>query len=163
MVTTTSIGRAIQLGVASGIRSSIPLALVARAGTNDVIALRGERPFELLTRRHVANVLMLAIPGEIVIDKLPFTPKRTDLGPLVGRMILGATAAGAAAAGEGESIPVATGVGALAAAWGSFAATGARLALDQRGATDILVGLFEDALAIALALSALPQRAGKIV
>jgi uncharacterized membrane protein len=163
MVSTTSLGRAALLGIGTGIRSMTPVTLTARAASNGLLPLKGERPFDVLTRPHVADLLTVALIGEDVADKLPFTPKRTDIGPLIGRMIFGAGVAGAAAAGEGESIPLATGVGALGAAWGSFAATGARLSLAERGIPSPLVGLLEDVLAMALTAAALGKRIGTIV
>jgi uncharacterized membrane protein len=163
MVSTTSLGRAAVLGIGTGIRSMTPLALTARAATNGSLPLKGERPFDVLTRPHVADLLALALIGEDMVDKLPFTPKRTDIGALIGRMIFGAAVAGAVAAGEGESIPLATGVGALGAAWGSFAATGGRLSLAERGVSSTIVGLLEDGLAVALTVAALGKRAGTIV
>jgi uncharacterized membrane protein len=144
------------IGAASGLRSQMGMAAVILGTSPEALPSK-------LRGKAVTPVAVTFALGELVVDKLPFTPKRTDIGPLIGRMIFGAGVAGAAAAGEGESIPLATGVGALGAAWGSFAATGARLSLAERGIPSPLVGLLEDVLAMALTAAALGKRTGTIV
>jgi uncharacterized membrane protein len=163
MVSATSLSRAVQLGVGTGIRSMSPLALVSRAGAVDALQLPRETPFALLARKDVANVLTACAVLELVADKVINLPRRTARAPLLARMVLGAASAGAAAAGEGESVPLATGIGALAAAWGAFASTGARLALDERGFPDAAIGVAEGGIVVALCLAAIPALARKIV
>jgi uncharacterized membrane protein len=163
MVSATSISRAVQLGVSTGVRSMTPIALVSRAGVADAIHLPADTPFALLARKDVANTLTAFAILEILADKTLNLPRRGSPVPLVARMVMGATAAGAAAAAEGESVPLGTGIGALAAAWGSFASTGARLSLGERGLPDTAVAILEGTIAVALCLAAIPSLARKIV
>lgn len=157
MVSVTSLARALQLGISTGIRSMTPLAAVSRTASQGSFDLPHGAPFSFLAREDVANVLALCAAGEMIADKIPGIPSRTHLPALLARMAFGAAAAGIAAAGEGESVPLGTGLGALGAAWGALAATGARLKLDKYGIADPVVGLAEDALTVTLTLAALPR------
>lgn len=42
--------------------------------------------FNLVARPEIATLLKVATVGEMVMDKMPFVPSRTDLFPLLGRM-----------------------------------------------------------------------------
>ena len=157
MVSVTSLTRALQLGIASGIRSVTPLAGVSRAASQGSLDLPDGLPFSYLARPDIADLLALCAGGEMLVDKLPFAPSRTVPVVLLARMAYGASAAGLGAAGHGESVPLGTGLGALAAAWGGIAATEARKKLVRYGIPDPIIGLAEDALALTLTLAALPR------
>jgi uncharacterized membrane protein len=105
----------------------------------------------LLAQPPVAALLALAGAGELVVDKLPFLPPRTDPAPLLGRLVLGAVA-GAVVCAEGRgSLPVGAGLGAAGAFAGSHAGYQFRRLLTQRLKIPALVaGLAEDALTVGL-------------
>ena len=86
--------------------------------------------------------------GELIGDKLPKTPPRTDLFPVIARFAFG-TGVGAALAAVAHKplwLGVLGGVGALV---GTFAGFHARRSLTkQAGRPDLPIALAEDALAI---------------
>ena len=73
------------LGGLTGIRSASPLAAISTFET----ALGDERLQTLLASPWVKLGLQIMALGELVFDKLPFIPARTDLLPMLGRMGLG--------------------------------------------------------------------------
>lgn len=124
------------LGVAAGLRSMTPVAVLAahdRLGGSS--AARG--------------ALIAAGAGELVVDKLPGVPPRTAPPVLGGRIAVGAFL-GARVAG-----PPGAAVGAAAAAAGAIGATRLRAALGRSlPLPDPLLGVVEDALAIGVAIVA---------
>lgn len=144
-------GRAAAIGFVGGLRSQMPLALLAiaarrRDGSPDASGLAG-----LLGKPAVAAGLCLAAAGEVLVDKLPFVPSRLEPRSLVGRLFIGALA-GAGASGEMRSTVVAGALfGAAGALGGSYAGYHARRYLARvRGVPDPLVAVVEDATAIGL-------------
>lgn len=128
---------AVVIGVAGSMRACTPAA---------ALALRGRLP-AAFRRPAVAAAL-----GEYTYDKLPFAPPRTHWVGLAGRT--GAGALGGAVLG-GRS-------GALAGAATGYAGAHAfqelRRRLVDRGLPAVGVAVAEDALAIALALTAAAPR-----
>src|SRR3954452_10610255 len=91
---------AFALGVLAGLRSMTPLAVVAWASRMGHLDL-DPTPLAFLGSGVAAWFFAAAALGELVADKLPFTPNRTALGPFVGRLLTGALSGGAVAAGAG--------------------------------------------------------------
>lgn len=119
------------LGAAGGLRTFTPAA---------TLAARGRLPLS----EHQRRLLNTAAIGELIADKLPFTPARTTPLPYLGRVGAGAVC-GSVVAGA---------TGALAGAGAAAAATLVgyqcrRLASRRMSAT--LVALLEDAVAIGVA------------
>ncbi|MCV2396170.1 hypothetical protein OEB99_17805 [Actinotalea sp. M2MS4P-6] len=136
--------RAVALGLAAGGRASLGVAAPVLA--------RGPRAAQVL--------LGLAVAGELVGDKLPTTPDRTESLSLVGRAASGAIGAVVLARRAGGAPVPAALVGGAAAVAGSFLGIGWR-----RGARghlpDLGAALIEDAAVLALAGTAcatLPRR-----
>src|SRR4051794_23972950 len=109
---------AFALGVLAGLRSMTPLAVVAWASRLGRLDL-DPTPLAFLGSGVAAWFFAAAALGELVADKLPFTPNRTALGPFVARLLTGALSGGAVAAGAGGSLVE----GAVAGAVGAGAAT----------------------------------------
>jgi uncharacterized membrane protein len=117
------------LGAVSGSRSMLAPALVARA--------------------HAASpapILAWLAGGEMIADKMPFIPSRTDPLPLVGRIVSGALA-GASACGGRRRVPCAL-AGAAGAVVATFALVRLRQFASARRIPNVLAGAIEDALAI---------------
>src|SRR4051812_20081182 len=94
--------RALGAGVLTGIRSMAgPAFVTVDAGRNDR-KLEGT-VFELLKKPEAPLVVGSMSVGEMVVDKLPFLPNRTDPLPLFGRLVLGGASGAVVFAGEGES------------------------------------------------------------
>jgi uncharacterized membrane protein len=103
-----------------------------------------------LTTGPVRTAATLALGGELVVDKLPWTPSRLEPAPLAARAVLAGVAGAVIARSAGR--PAAPAVLAGSAA----ALVGARLGHDARAAADrhapaLAVAVAEDALALRLA------------
>ena len=151
--------RSAVLGAASGLRSmaapsqtSLYLVKCAERG----VEVPGAGVARMLGTRHVRSALAVVAGGEMVFDKLPVLPDRTDPTPLIGRMVMGALSGAAVAELAGDSRVVAGLVGALGALVGAHVGFRVRRALThEAGLPDIAVALCEDAVAIGLARGAL--------
>ena len=145
--------RAFGLGAVAGMRSLTAPALL-RSWT------ARQRHLAPTPLDHVATPTVLAVmaAGELVADKLPFTPDRTSPPSVVFRALSGALVGGSFCMANRRS-PVA---GALIGAVGAVAATYAafhvrRWLVKERGLPDAVVALAEDAATNALGRSLLPE------
>ena len=91
------------LGFVAGLRSQLPFALLATAANGGQFARTSSKPLALLRSRGALVVLALAANGEIVADKLPFTPKRIGRAPLAGRLLCGGIVGTAICGEAGQS------------------------------------------------------------
>jgi uncharacterized membrane protein len=130
--------RALDVGAASGLRTfSGPAFTVWKSGSR------------------WAPLVAVAAVGELIADKLPFTPARTQPGPLIGRMVCGGFC-GAAVAGRFEGSRT---VGAVCGAAGALASAFAGYTIRRQltvdfGWPDAPVAIVEDALALLMAFTA---------
>jgi uncharacterized membrane protein len=138
---------ALLLGVTAGLRTMTAPAALAIAQQQPATGRMW-----LLARPRVARALTKSAVGELVFDKLPFTPNRIAPAGLSARLLSGALC-GAAVAREDQAAGALLGVaGALA---GSFGGYYLRKAIGRAsGAPDALVGIAEDCVAIGLGLFA---------
>jgi len=97
---THVIGEAAILGIAAGMRATVPLAALG---------------LTLPRRRWPGASLALASAAELGYDKLPQAEKRTAPGPLAARVVSGAIAGSIVARVADEAIAVGAATGALAA------------------------------------------------
>lgn len=140
------------LGAVAGLRSMTAPAVAAWAAHVGPLELDGT-PLALLASAPARYLLLAAMIGELVADKLPFTPNRTSAGPFVGRVISGALSGGALAAGVGQSLVAGAAAGALGAVAGTLGGFRARTRLVRAlGTPDYVVALAEDAVAVGTAL-----------
>lgn len=147
--TTDALVRAVMLGVVAGMRSQLPLALLSLA------ARQRDQDQQNLPRvvasPKVTALLLASAAGELVVDKLPFTPSRLRPGSLVVRAGLGSLA-GALLVRESGLQPVCgAALGAVGALAGAYAAHDVRAGLvAATGAPDPLFALLEDVTAVAI-------------
>jgi len=140
-------GRALGLGVVTGLRSTSAFALLSRVKTGP--EFHRERLPGWLFSKPAMRLFSAAAAGEFVVDKWPTIPSRLNRGPLIGRMVSGGTA-GVASFRLVEK-PAWAGwipgsVGALA---GSFAgARGRGLLVKRTGLPDPVIAVAEDVLAL---------------
>jgi len=155
----TSLVLSAALGWVAGMRSATAPATLARALASRPTA--GDRwlrrpdgwPATWLAARPAPTALALAAAGELVADKLPMTPHRTDAAPFAGRVASGALVGAAVAGRRGTSLVGAALAGAVGAAVSTVAMHRVRaVASDQIGA--LPAALAEDALALALGTAA---------
>jgi uncharacterized membrane protein len=149
------LARAATLGAVAGMRSQLPLALLALRAQRQPAAQRVARygPFPATPLRALAS---LAAVGELIGDKLPSTPSRLDPAPLAARFVLGGFAGGIVSADFGGSRIAGALCGAAGAGLGAFAGYHLRRrAGEASGFPDPLFGAVEDGIAIALGLWAI--------
>jgi uncharacterized membrane protein len=135
--------RAFALGLASGGRSVTPFALLATSTPKD----RRSRALRLLRSPAGRSLAIAAAGGEIVVDKLPQTPSRTEPGPLAGRIGTGALAAAGLARRSGAGVVLPALAGAAGSAAGSYAGAAWRGWADRR-VPDWQAALAEDAVTL---------------
>jgi uncharacterized membrane protein len=89
------------IGAVSGLRSLAGPAIISEAANRKVLDLR-RGPFAWLGSGNASRSAALLAVGELIADKLPFTPDRTNPPSLVFRAISGAVC-GYAICGRGRS------------------------------------------------------------
>jgi uncharacterized membrane protein len=144
-----SLKRSFLIGLLCGLRSQTPPAITAwrLAGKADYLPW----PLRLIGKRGLRIVQTLGMGIELVGDKLPITPSRTERRGVIARVIAGG-GTGACVAPVGRQVPgLALGVaGALIGTYGGHAL---RVRLPTLlGIPDLPIALLEDAIAIGGAL-----------
>jgi len=149
------------IGAVAGLRSMMAPALLSQAARTGSIELSGT-PFEFLSTQRSADIATAAAVLELVADKLPFTPDRTAVAPLLARAVSGGLAGAALFAARKKDWVPGAAAGALAAVAAAFAGYLLRRSLKKNGtAPDLLVALTEDAIAIGLGVLTLRNEAGR--
>lgn len=154
--------RAAALGVVAGMRSQLPLALLSLAAHQHD---RDQQNLpEALTSPKVTALLLANAAGEIVVDKLPFTPSRLIPGSLVVRAGLGALAGALLSRSAGQEPVKGAAVGAAGALAGSYAGYTMRAGLvETTGWPDPLFAVLEDVAALAIGSYAVGLTAQPVV
>jgi uncharacterized membrane protein len=149
------------LGVVTGMRSMTAIAALSWAVWLGLIPEQGWATWAA----HLVVVIIFTVfaVGEYVVDTLPKTPRRTDFGPALARVVVGALVGAMAAVAIDE--PVAGGIifgagGAVIGAWGGFFV---RMTVARIFRRDLPAGLLESASAIALAILAIAKLHAGIV
>jgi uncharacterized membrane protein len=136
------------LGIVAGLRSMTPPAVVAWAARLGYLEL-ASTPLAWLGSRVAAWLFAAAAAGELIVDKLPFTPNRTDPGPFVGRLVSGALAGAALSSGHAGSLAGGAVAGAAGAVVGTFGGYRTRTGLVRAlGIPDYVIALLEDVVAV---------------
>jgi uncharacterized membrane protein len=150
------------IGGVTGLRSMTGIAMmtiVAQRGWPHLGWLHlGGTGLSFLSRPLTMYVFVVLAIGELIADKLPFTPPRIQAGPLAVRFLLGAFCGSvlAIAAGMQWWVIPAT-VGGVAAIVGAYTGYWLRRGITSRGVKDLPIALLEDAAAILLALFAVSR------
>lgn len=141
-------GRAAALGALSGMRSmSGPAALGMRLGH--------ERPrsraARMMTDQTVTRMLPAFAVAEMLADKLPFIPNRTDALPLAGRALMGALVGGVLARQERSSVWLGSIIGAVTAvAVAHIAYHARRYAREHTALPDTALAMLEDGIVMGI-------------
>jgi uncharacterized membrane protein len=136
------------IGIVAGLRSLTAPALVSWAAHLGWVDLSGSW-LSFLGSRAAIIVLSLLALAELVADKLPKTPKRTNLGPLVFRAITGGLSSMAICASAHQSPVIGTILGVLGSIAGAFAGYEIRHRLVEAfGLSDFGVAVAEDMVVI---------------
>lgn len=154
---TSLLARAALAGFATGLRSVTPLGVMAR-NHGDPAIRAGWKTWPVMNTNIGRIALQLGWLGELIGDKLPFTPSRTQPSALAGRLVLGALAGLAiGTTGTDASLkPTTVLAGLVGAAAGSFGGYHYRSFLSGKlGLPDLPGALLEDAAAFTLARKAI--------
>lgn len=142
------------LGFATGMRTMTPMAVLCWFAYLGYLPMGGTWGFWAGSLISAIVFTVLAL-GEYIGDKLPKTPNRTDVFPLIGRLVFGGLVGALAA--TGASGPVLEGVllGVLGAAAGTFTSFMLRRFFTHHCGRAVLVALVEDGIALFFSLLAL--------
>jgi uncharacterized membrane protein len=136
------------IGAIAGLRAMTAPAAVswaARLGWIDLAAT----PFAFLGTTAATIVLTLLALGELVNDKLPFTPSRLAAGPLIARLVMGGLSGAIVCAAAGQAMLAGAVLGAVGAYAGARLGYYARVSLaPSLGTPPLLAALIEDAIAV---------------
>lgn len=142
---------AIGIGIVAGLRSMTAPAILSWGVYLGALGLQGTPVAFIGSTAAVAIFSLLAI-GELVVDKLPKTPKRTTGPPLIARILMGALCGACFCASVSQSLFIGAALGVIGALIGTFAGYGIRRRLvSGLNIKDIFVALLEDLVAIGLA------------
>jgi uncharacterized membrane protein len=141
-----SVPRVLGLGAISGLRSVSGPAFVSRAASRGGLNLGGTR-LAFLGSPRLSKALVVMALGELVGDKLPATPSRTTLPPLLGRAASGGLVGAALFVSEGRRAAMGAALGSSSAVVASFAGERLRALVGEKsGLPDPIVALGEDAV-----------------
>jgi len=144
----TIIALSLAIGVVAGLRSLTAPAVVSWAAQWNWINLQNSH-LAFLGSIRAAWILTALAVAELVSDKLPFTPARTKPGGLLARIVTGGLCGAALCVTAGESAILGAILGAVGAVAGAFVGYELRRRLvTKRNASDLVVALIEDAVAI---------------
>jgi uncharacterized membrane protein len=144
--------KAFCIGIVAGLRSMMPLALLAWSKERSA-----ETPATFGNMSTLQRLAGLAAVGEIIADKLPAAPSRLASGPFVGRLAMGAIAGAMISRRYNQpAIPGAV-KGAIGAGFGAIAGYSVRMLLAQTILSDIPIAIVEDGIALSLGLQAVKK------
>jgi uncharacterized membrane protein len=137
---------ALLIGGVCGLRSMTAPAAVAWGAHLGWLHLDGSL-LAFLANTISLVVFSLFALGELIADKLPFIPARTQAGPLGVRIFFGAGCGAALCISHGASPVAGSVLGALGGVAGAFAGYSYRRGLGAK-APDLLLALLEDMVAV---------------
>jgi uncharacterized membrane protein len=142
---------AIGIGIVAGLRSMTAPALVSWATYFGWLGLQGS-PLAFMGSIAAVAIFSIFAIGELVADKLPRTPKRTALAPLLARILIGGLCGACLFASVSQPILIGVALGAIGGIIGAFAGYEIRRRIASAlNIKDIFVAIAEDLLAVGLA------------
>jgi uncharacterized membrane protein len=142
---------AIGIGIVAGLRSLTAPAVVAWAAHLGWLSLSGS-PLAFMGSTVAVAIFSLLAIGELIADKMPKTPRRTSLVPLLARIVTGGLCGASLCAAASQSSGIGIVLGGIGGVIGTFAGYEIRRRLvNNLRIKDIFVAVCEDLIAIALA------------
>jgi uncharacterized membrane protein len=136
------------IGVVSGLRSVTAPAVVAWGAHLNWLNLRNTALSFMASTAAVVIFSLLALV-ELISDKLPSTPSRTEPVGLIARVLLGGLSGAGVALSGAQSMVLGALLGAVGGVAGAFAGHEARTRLVKAlKVPDFVIALLEDAVAI---------------
>ena len=150
-----TLGKVISIGTVAGLRAMLAPALLSYAALKHRKSDAGDSIF---ASRGAAATLGLLAVGELVGDKLPNTPNRTEPLGLSARIASGAVGGGIICSQRKKSVPLGIALGALTAVAAAYAGQNIRRAIaEQTEVHSSIVGAVEDIIAIRIGAAALRE------
>ena len=145
----------IGIGAIAGLRSMAAPAIISRAARRKAFRIRDSR-LKFLQSNKAGVVLSALAVGEMVADKLPFTPNRTSPGLLAGRVASGSLCGAVVSSAARRSVALGALFGGIGAVAGSFAGYQLRRKISRK-LPPLSIAAAEDALTLTggLALASL--------
>ena len=146
---TRVLGQIIGLGAVAGMRTMMAPALLSSAlKKRSSKRLRRSR-LRFMQSNSTATTLKVLAAGELIGDKLPMTPSRTEPAGLLGRSLSGALVGATVARTQRENYVLGASIGLLSAVASTYTFYYARKKLgEETPLPDILLAGLEDTLAI---------------
>ncbi len=121
-------------------------ALISHLARSGALPIDSKLGF-LASHSGTATTTAVLAAGEFIADKLPFIPKRTAAGPLVGRALFGGLAGALVTLGKKRSWLLGAAMGTLGAVGATYGAYHLRKAAGEKfHIPDPLLALVEDGL-----------------
>ena len=134
------------LGAVNGLRSMMGLAFFSDRAEEKNTHDSDNPALALLKRPETAAALKFMAAGEVLMDKMPFTPARTDLLPLMGRMVMGGLVGAAISKKDWMQGAAVGAAGALVA---TYAAYIVRKTLNEEAhIPNVVLGVVEDVIVV---------------
>jgi uncharacterized membrane protein len=134
------------MGVAAGMRSMASPAIVSQLAKSGLTP-PGQSSLGFFGRPATAKTMAALAVGEMIADKLPFMPKRTDAPALVARAISGAVSGAAICSSKKRSVIAGALLGVIGAVGATYGAYKLRKWAGSRfHLPDPLIAVAEDAL-----------------
>jgi uncharacterized membrane protein len=148
MTTGSVLALAFAIGLVAGLRSLTAPAIVSWAAHLKWLDLHNSF-LAFLGSTAAAYILAVCALGELVVDKLPNTPSRTEPLGLLARFATGGLSGAALCAAANKSVVIGAVLGAVGGVVGGFVGYQLRTRLVRAlGLPAIVVALLEDAIAI---------------
>jgi uncharacterized membrane protein len=135
-----------------------PAQVSHHLANTDSSALTGS-PLAFMAKPEVAAGFTVLALGEMVADKLPIMPDRTEPPGLIGRALSGALVGAVLCAREKNCAWTGAVLGGASSVAATFAAYHLRKEIGELGAPDLLVAVGEDALAVSTGQCVLNSKA----
>lgn len=149
--------QAILMGIVAGMRSMSAPALVSQNLSSKKPGAISSSPLDSLHSENVAAVLTALAAGEMIADKMPGIPARTEISPLIGRTLSGALCGVALCKEKGENLGLGGLLGGLAAVGSTYGCYYLRRWLSEEGAPDVLLGFLEDVAVVSISAEVLSE------
>jgi len=136
----------IGIGAIAGLRSMAAPAIISMAARRKAFRIRESR-LKFLQSNNAGIVLSALAVGELVADKLPFTPNRTSAGLLAPRIASGSLCGAVLASAAKRSVALGALFGGIGAVAGSFAGYQLRRRISRK-LPPLSIAAAEDALTL---------------
>jgi uncharacterized membrane protein len=142
---------AVGIGLVAGLRSLTAPAAVSWAAHLGWLNLHSS-PLAFMGSMVAVAIFSLLAIGELIADKMPKTPRRTSLVPVLARILIGGLCGASLCASTNQSLLIGALLGGTGAVIGAFGGYEIRRRLVSKlNAKDIFIAIPEDLIAIGLA------------